>query len=94
METTGYIDSVLGSGTKSGYVFTYNGAAYIWECNADPEVVGTTGDRWFFYVNSEGVVRFSSSGPATSTDPPLGGPGSVGGGGGGGGGEEEEEEED
>ena len=73
-ETTGYIDSVLGSGTKSGYVFTYSGAVNTWECFANPEVTGTTGDRWFFYVSDDGVIRFSAFGPATSSDSPLGGP--------------------
>ena len=100
LETTGYIDSVLGSGTKSGYIFTYTGGVNLWECQANPELVGTTGDQWFLYVNDAGVIRFSTSGPATKSDPPLGSPGIGGGGGAGGaggagagGGEGEEGEE-
>lgn len=75
LKTTGYIDSVLGSGTKSGYIFKYKGNVNVWECRANPEVVGTTGDQWFLYVNDSRIIRFSTSGPAKKDDPPLGGPG-------------------
>ena len=72
-ELTGanYIDSVLGSGTKSGYTFgTYAGAANTWSCASSPAVPGTTGDR-FFFVDQTGVLRFNSTGPASAADPPI-----------------------
>jgi type IV pilus assembly protein PilA len=74
----GLIDSVLGSGTKQGYLFTVTipGTApdnqYSWEAGATPIVVGKTGDRYFF-VNESGVIRYSTSGAATSASPPIGG---------------------
>ena len=65
-----YIDSVLGSGSKSGYSFTYAGGTNTWTCAADPSTPGTTGDRYFF-VDQTGVIRFSSSATATAADPPI-----------------------
>ena len=65
-----YIDSVLGSGTKSGYLFTYSGSTNTWTCTGSPTTAGTTGDRYFF-VDQTGVIRFSSTGTATSTSPPI-----------------------
>ena len=70
LNTTGYIDSVLGGGTKSGYVFTYAGAANTWTANAGPETAGTTGDR-FFYVDQTGVIRANASAAAGTTDTPI-----------------------
>jgi prepilin-type N-terminal cleavage/methylation domain-containing protein len=61
-----YIDNVLGSGTKSGYGFTYTGGANTWSCNADPTTAGTTGDRHFF-VDQSGVIRFDAAAAATAT---------------------------
>jgi type IV pilus assembly protein PilA len=61
-----YIDNILGSGAKSGYAFTFAGAVNTWTCNANPQVKGTTGDR-FFFVNESGVIRFSSTGAAGPT---------------------------
>jgi len=65
LSASNYIDNVLGSGTKAGYSFNYTGTADSWTCTASPVATGTTGDRYFFVDNS-GVIRFSSSGPATS----------------------------
>lgn len=70
LSQTSFIDSVLGSGTKSGYRFTYTGAANTWTTRAAPSVAGTTGDRGFF-VNQTGVIRFRPSGNATATSPPV-----------------------
>ena len=70
LNSEGYIDSVLASGTKSGYTFAYAGAANTGSCTADPETAGTTGDRYFF-VDQSGVIRFSSTGTATSTSAPI-----------------------
>ena len=65
-----YIDSVLGAGSKSGYAFTYAGGTNTWNCSADPQTAGTTGDRYFF-VDQTGVIRFSSTGTATSASAPI-----------------------
>ena len=60
-----YIDNVLGSGTKSGYTFTFTGATNTWSCTSSPVTKGTTGDR-FFFVDQSGVIRFSSTGAASA----------------------------
>jgi len=63
----GYIDSVLGGGTKSGYRFNpYAGAQNTWSCVSVPTTVGTTGDRGFF-VDQSGVIRFTLDGSAPTT---------------------------
>ena len=72
LETSGYIDSVLGGGTKSGYDFsTYASATEnTWEVTADPSDPGTTGDRSFF-VDQTGVIRGTAGTGATSASPPI-----------------------
>ena len=70
LSATGYIDSVLASGTKSGYAFTYSGATNTWTVSAVPSTAGTTGDRGFF-VDQSGVIRFAATGAATSASSPL-----------------------
>ena len=65
-----YIDSVLGSGTKSGYNFTYTGTTNTWSVSAVPSTPGTDGDRGFF-VDTSGVLRFAPAGAATSASNPL-----------------------
>ncbi len=66
----GYIDSVLGVGTKSGYTFTYTGAVNTWSVAGSPATAGTTGDRYFF-VDQTGVIRSNGSAAATSGDSPI-----------------------
>jgi type IV pilus assembly protein PilA len=70
----GIIDSVLQSGTKSGYTFVYGpvGAAPIstYTLTATPVSVGVTGQRGFF-SNQTGVIRYNQTGTATVVDPPL-----------------------
>ncbi len=67
LNTEGYIDNVLSSGTKSGYTFVYTLASVnTWNCTGDPATPGTTGDRYFF-VDQSGVIRFSATGTATAT---------------------------
>ena len=70
LSQTKFIDSVLGSGTKSGYSFTYAGGANTWTTRASPVLAGSTGDRGFF-VNQTGVIRFTPSGNAKATSPPV-----------------------
>ena len=66
-----YIDTVLSSGTKQGYSFTYAfGSANTYTLNADPVTSGVTGTRGFF-VDQTGVIRVSASGAADGTSPPL-----------------------
>lgn len=66
-----YIDSVLASGTKQGYNFTY---AFIdaesFTLNSDPAVPGKTGTRHFF-ANESGIIKANSSGQASSADPAV-----------------------
>ncbi|MCZ6691947.1 MAG: hypothetical protein O7H41_20355 [Planctomycetota bacterium] len=65
LSNVGLIDSVLGGGKKSGYVFTLSGSTYEWMCKATP-MSDRTGKRNFI-VCVDGVIRFSSSGVATCT---------------------------
>jgi type IV pilus assembly protein PilA len=71
------IDSVLSTGVKSGFVYTYNvtatdanGDAQAYTVNADPTVPGTTGDR-HFYTDQTAVIRSNPSATAGPTDPPI-----------------------
>ncbi len=69
------IDSILSSGIKSGYSFTYiQGAgttpSFNYTLNADPLSRGITGRRSFF-TDQPGVIRYNASGPATVTDPTI-----------------------
>lgn len=69
------IDSVLASGTKSGYKFTLSGAGaskpnYTYASNADPVTPGQSGQRHFMSDQS-GVIRYNQSNTATTSDNPL-----------------------
>jgi type IV pilus assembly protein PilA len=75
--TPPFIDSVLGAGTKEGYVFTVvvtaGGPAVTpaYTCTAVPTTLGRTGYRQYF-VDESGVIRFTSDGTAVSVaSPPL-----------------------
>ncbi len=70
LQASGYIDSVLGNGTKSGFSFAYNSGANTWDVTSVPTVVGTTGDRSFF-VNQSGVIRGEAGGGASSASNPI-----------------------
>ena len=64
-----YIDSVLASGTKQGYGFTYvfvNTESF--NLNADPVVSGKTGTRHFF-CDETNVIRANPIGQAGADDP-------------------------
>lgn len=54
--TPPFIDSVLGSGNKSGYSFTWNGGGTTYSVVASPQTPNVTGVRNFF-IDSSGVVR-------------------------------------
>ena len=72
LQATGYIDDVLGTGTKSGYVLgSYVFATNTWEVVATPEDVGASGDRNFF-VDQTGVIRFTDDGSVPgAASPPI-----------------------
>ena len=65
LSLVGLIDNVLGAGTKSGYLFALSGSTYAWQASATP-VSPNTGAR-NFYINTDGVVRFSSAAPANGS---------------------------
>ena len=71
MSNEGFIDTNLGSGLKSGYTYTYTGTPPAFSCNADPQSPGQTGERYFF-VDTTGVIRFSTTGTANSASTPVG----------------------
>jgi type IV pilus assembly protein PilA len=72
-----FIDSVLASGMKSGYTFSYTpgavgpgGEISSYSVTANPVAPGTSGQRGFFTDQSL-VIRSNATGTASSTDPPL-----------------------
>lgn len=75
--TPPFVDSVLGAGSKEGYVYTMTvtlGAPAVtpsYTCTAVPSSSGQTGYRQYF-VDETGVIRFTSDGSAvTVASPPL-----------------------
>ena len=75
--TEPFIDQVLASGVKSGYIYTIvvtpgtNLQQPAYECTATPQSVGQSGFREFF-VNESGVIRFTADGsPVDANSPPM-----------------------
>ncbi len=64
------IDSVLASGTKSGYVFVYRVHGTEYGVTANPATQGTTGVRYFF-SDQTGIIRLETSHPASAESPPI-----------------------
>jgi type IV pilus assembly protein PilA len=64
------IDSVLASGTKSGYVFVYRVHGTEYGATANPVTEGTTGVRYFF-SDQTGIIRVETSHPASAESPPI-----------------------
>jgi len=71
------IDSVLATGTKSGYSFSWsagttdsNGNYLGYSITAQPVTPGVTGQR-YFYTDQSGVIRASVGGMATINSTPL-----------------------
>ena len=68
------IDSVLASGSKSGYVFIYKGDGNIpstsYTVMTRPLTPGTTGQRSFF-TDQSGVIRVNTNGTADANSDPL-----------------------
>jgi type IV pilus assembly protein PilA len=65
-----YVDSVLGSGSKQGYNFSYSSSIGNFNVMAQPVIVNVTGVRSFF-VDATGVIRAAGSGNATSSSTPI-----------------------
>jgi type IV pilus assembly protein PilA len=72
------IDSVLASGVKSGYRFSYvpvatdtSGNVLSYAITATPVVPGSTGQRSFF-TDQSGTIRSTSTGTADSNSAPIG----------------------
>ncbi len=56
-----------------GYTFSIDNGSnslYTWWGTSRPDVPGETGNRWF-YIDYTGVIRWSMSGNADSSSPPL-----------------------
>jgi prepilin-type N-terminal cleavage/methylation domain-containing protein len=76
--SAGLLDSVLSSGTKSGYSFAAqpssgDGVATpfaFFAAIANPVTPGQTGTR-YFYSDSSGVIRYNTTTSATSADSSL-----------------------
>lgn len=73
----GLIDSVLSTGIKSGYTFAYtmgatdaSGNVLDYSVNADPTLVGNTGDR-HFYTDQSAIIRENDTMPAGPNDPAI-----------------------
>ena len=71
LQSDGLIDSKLASGTKQGYTYATSGTidSFTFAFTADP-VSTSTGTRHFF-VDQTGVIRFSTSGSASSSSDPI-----------------------
>jgi type IV pilus assembly protein PilA len=71
--TADLIDSVLASGTKSGYTFIYTAgnSNQSYTLVANPTSAGVTGQRHFF-TDQSGVIRADPSTTATASSTPLG----------------------
>jgi type IV pilus assembly protein PilA len=73
----GLIDSVLATGTKSGYSYGYAvtasdslGHPVGYSLNANPVNVGTTGEN-YFYTDQSAIIRHNSTGVAGASDPAI-----------------------
>jgi hypothetical protein len=66
------IDSVLSTGTKSGYTFAYTpgGSNQSYTLTATPITENVTGQRGF-YTDQSGVIRADTTGTATSASTPI-----------------------
>jgi len=71
------VDSVLSSGIKSGYSFTWSqgstdssGNYLNYSITAQPLTPGTTGQR-YFYTDQSGVIRADSAAMASAASTPI-----------------------
>ena len=75
--SAGLIDSVLSTGVKSGYIYTYTSSSVdaagnyqSFSVTADPVAPGTTGDRHFF-TDQTNVIRMNLTTTASLSDSPI-----------------------
>jgi prepilin-type N-terminal cleavage/methylation domain-containing protein len=70
--TADLIDSVLVTGTKSGYVFSYTAGSnnLSYSITAGPVTQNVTGQR-YFYTDQSGVIRADTTTTATSASTPI-----------------------
>jgi prepilin-type N-terminal cleavage/methylation domain-containing protein len=73
----GLIDSVLATGVKSGYSFSYSvtasdtlGNPVGYSVSASPLTVGTTGEN-YFYIDQSAIIRHNTTTTATASDPAI-----------------------
>lgn len=68
LSSTQLIDSVLGSGTKQGYLFqasySTTTSEFLWFAVANPAAPKTTGDR-YFETNQNAVIFYTTAGAFT-----------------------------
>jgi type IV pilus assembly protein PilA len=74
----GLIDSVLVSGSKSGYSFTYSpgavdGSGHINTFSFTAVPISSSTGTNYYYSDESGVVRLNATTNASSTDSPVGG---------------------
>ena len=60
LSSVGFIDSALGTGEKSGFLYSLSGGTYHYRCSATPVNYDYLGTR-NFTVCTDGMVRFSRS---------------------------------
>jgi len=70
----GFVDDPGGGVTKRNYLFIQNWTPGTnqrsYRIRANPATPGVDGDR-FFAIYTDGVIRWSSSGPVVEADPPI-----------------------
>jgi prepilin-type N-terminal cleavage/methylation domain-containing protein len=73
----GLIDSVLATGTKAGYSFTYsvvatdqNGDVTSFTINADPVIPGQSGDQ-HYYTDQSNIITHNVTQVASASDPSI-----------------------
>ena len=66
------VDSVLASGIKAGYSFTYTpGTSNLtYTLTARPTIVGSTGNR-FFFTDQTAVITYNVGAAATASSSPI-----------------------
>jgi type IV pilus assembly protein PilA len=69
--TADLIDSVLCTGTKSGYTFTWSAGTNNTSYNIVAAPVSTSTGFRTFYTDQSGVLRYATSGTASASSAPL-----------------------
>ena len=71
MQSSGFIDNVLGGGSKDGYTFAVGvSGSTSFTVTAVPQTIGTTGERGF-YSDQTGVIRYTTNGTAPNSGSPA-----------------------